>query len=542
MTSASTTVRRLRDRLGHRRDRLADGWRRVRRHPRSIWWAFWALHGAVALALTPLMLAGGTSGDLPLYRRWATAALHGGAWPVLDTPWVYPAGALVPVVLPNVLGEQFYQAVWLVLLTTLNGVSLWLLTDRGRRTVDATAAWWWLLVLFLLSPVAFLRLEGFSAPLVVAGLLLLARNPRAAGVLLAIATWIKVWPAAVIGAVAVASRRRTTVLWAGVAVTAVVGLLVTVGGGATRLDSFVTMQADRRLQLEAPLATPWVWMAMLRVPGASVYQNVALATREVMGPGDFWATTGSTSLMFAVMAGLVVLLAVARSGRPSTWSWTQRLRGRGPATGGVDTAAARGAGGAGRDARAGRVRAGAAPAVDELDLVLRGALALTTAFVVFNKVGSPQYMLWIAPVIAVGLALRPEAHRTPAVLMAWAAGLTTIVFPLLYRQLIDLAPYAVGVLAARNLLVVLLFAWSVVRVVDAVFPAVGLDGWTVARLVGAGRASGGAVPVSVPVTGPVRVTASVPATSVPVRPDRSGGVAASARGAIEPGQDDQPPR
>lgn len=478
MTSVPAARRRLRDRLSVR-------WARLRRHPRSIWWAFAALHAAVALALTPLMLGGGVSGDLPLYREWASSALHGGDWPVLDHAWVYPAGALVPIVLSNVLGEASYQAVWLVLLTAANAVSVWALTDRGRRTVDATAAWWWLLALFLLAPVAFLRLEGFSAPLVVTGLVLLARHPRVAGVLLAAATWIKVWPAAVIGAVAVASRRRTTVLWAGVAVTAVVAALVVVGGGATHLDSFVTMQADRRLQLEAPLATPWVWMSMLGVPGASVYQNVALATREVMGPGDFWATTGSTSLMFGVMAGLVVLLAVARLGLP----------GRGAGLGGVARAAGLVGAGADRPARSPH-------GVDETDLVLRGALALTVAFVVLNKVGSPQYVLWIVPVVAVGLALRPEAHRTPAVLVGWIAGLTTLVFPLLYRQLIDLQPYAVGVLAARNLLLVVLFAWSVVRVVDAVLPAVGLEGWTVARLVGVRRAPG--VPVGT-ATGPVVV-------------------------------------
>ena len=419
-------------------------------HPRGLWYGFVIVHAAVFLALTPLMIGGGVSGDLPLYRIWATGALSEGVWPVLDFAWVYPAGALVPIVLADVLGGSLYQLVWLLMLTVANALSLWLLTDRGRRTVDATAAWWWLLVLLLLSPVAFLRLEGFSAPLVVAGLVLLARHPRTAGVLLAVATWIKVWPAAVIAAVGVTASRRTSVLWAGVGVTGVVAGVVVVAGGATHLDSFITMQADRRLQVEAPLATPWVWMAMLRVPGASVYENVALATREVMGPGDWWATNASTTLMFAVLLTIVGLLAIARFGVPG----------------------------------------GPRPVVDETDLVLRGALALTCTFVVLNKVGSPQYMLWIAPVVAVGLLLRPEEHRTPAVLTAWAAGLTTLVFPLLYRPLLDLHAVPVGVLGVRNLLVVLLFGWSVLRVVEAVLPALGLEERTLAGLVGARRASG----------------------------------------------------
>ena len=419
-------------------------WDRARRHPRALWRAFALLHGAVFLALTPLMLAGGVSGDLPLYRTWASDALSAGSWPVLDFSWVYPAGALLPIVLPNVLGESLYQLVWLVMLTALNAVSLWLLTDRGRRTVDDPAAWWWLLVLFLLSPVAFLRLEGFSAPMVVTALVLLGRHPRVAGLLLAAATWIKVWPAAVVGAVMVASRERATVVRTAIVVTMVVASVVALGGGLTRVDSFVTTQSSRGLQLEAPLSTPWVWMAMLRVPGASVYQNVALATREVMGPGDTWAINGSTELMLGVILALVGVLAVAAFGVPGA-----RRR----------------------------------PA-DEHGLVLLGALTLTTAFVVFNKVGSPQYMLWIAPIVAVGLATRPTEFRVPAVMLGWAAGLTTLVFPILYRPLIDLNPFAVLALAGRNAIVVALFGWCAVRLVEAAFAGAGLEGWTLRRALG----------------------------------------------------------
>ena len=59
-----------------------------------------------------------------------------------------------------------------------------------------------------------------------AALLLLATRPRVAGALLAAATWVKVWPAAVIAAVVVASRGRATVvracLWVTLVVVAVV--------------------------------------------------------------------------------------------------------------------------------------------------------------------------------------------------------------------------------------------------------------------------------------------------------------------------------
>ena len=449
-TTASSS---LRVRVGH----LRRVWGVFRQQPRAIWWTFAALHAAVFVALTPLMLRGGAEGDLPLYRTWATGALSEGRWPVMDFAWVYPAGALLPVVLPNVLGESLYQLVWLLLVTAANAASLWLLTDRGRRTVDAPAAWWWLLVLFLLSPVAFLRLEAFSAPAVVAALLLLGTRPRVAGALLAAATWVKVWPAAVIAAVVVASRGRATVVRACLWVTLVVVAVVAVGGGLSSVDSFVTMQSDRALQLEAPLATPWLWMAMLRVPGASVYENVGLATREVMGPGDTWAVHGSTQAMGVVMIVLVGLLAVAAAGRARAGRAGVAPAGAGRA--GVVPAGADGAARAGHESR----------------LVLLGALTLTITLIVFNKVGSPQYVLWIAPVVAAGLWADAAAFRAPARIVAWAAGLTTLVFPVLYLPLIDLDPVAVAVLGVRNVLLVALFGWCVLRLVEEALAAWGRE-------------------------------------------------------------------
>jgi hypothetical protein len=431
---------------------LRQVWTLFRRRPRAIWWTFAALHAAVFVALGPLMLRGGAEGDLPLYRSWATGALSEGRWPVMDFAWVYPAGALLPVVLPNVLGESLYQVVWLVLVTAANAASLWLLTDRGRRTVDAPAAWWWLLVLFLLSPVAFLRLEAFSAPAVVAALLLLGTRPRVAGALLAAATWVKVWPAAVVAAVVVASRGRAPVVRACLGVTLVVVGAVALGGGLSTVDSFVTTQSDRALQLEAPLATPWLWMAMLGVRGASVYENVGLATREVMGPGDTWAVHGSTQAMGVVLVLLAGLLAVAVAGR------------------------ARAGQAHGRPVRGDRATGGPARgAAHEPRLVLLGALTLTITLIVFNKVGSPQYVLWIAPVVAVGLWADPVAFRTPARIVAWAAGLTTLVFPVLYLALIDLQPVAVLVLGARNALLVALFAWCVLRLAEEALAAWGRE-------------------------------------------------------------------
>ena len=417
--------------LIRRRTLVRSRWLRSRRH---LTWAFIGVHAVVFIALSPVIVTGGTAGDLPLYRSWAMTALERGVWPGVDFDWIYPVGALLPVVLPDILGAFLYQLLWLVLLTAADFAALWVLTDRGRRVEAYPAAWWYLLIFLLLSPVAALRLEGFTAPLVVIALTLLARRPAVSSALLTLAAWIKVWPAAVLLAVVAASTRRSLIAAAAALSTLTVVIAVWMAGGLEHVLSFVTAQNDRALQLEAPLTTPWLWMAILHVRGTAVYQNAAIATREVIGPGSGLAAQVSTPLMFAAIAGLVALVVWARK-RVAGAAVSGRMSPGVPAP----------------------EPAGAA----EQQLVLVSALALTTAFIVFNKVGSPQYMLWLTPIVTVGLVAHPNRWRAPAVLLGVIAALTTLVFPIFYRQLADLNPAVALGLAARNVLLVVVLGWAV---------------------------------------------------------------------------------
>ncbi len=113
-------------------------------------------------------------------------------------------------------------------------------------------------------------------------------------------------------------------------------------------------------------------------------------------------------------------------------------------------------------ARRRAVQEGALSLIGEQHLILRGAFALTSALIVFNKVGSPQYMLWLAPIVAAGLLIDRKAWTSVAVWLAVTCFLTTLVFPVLYLPLIDAHPFAAGVLLARNVLLVGLFGWSLV--------------------------------------------------------------------------------
>jgi len=410
------------DRVDNRVARFLTPQRRLfLQRRRTLIWAFVVLHIVFFIALAPMMLTGQVLGDLPLYRQWAEMGFNHGFWQGIDSEWVYPIGAMGPIALADVGGPYLYQFMWFLMTVLLNAAAVATLTNFGRRISGYKAAWWFLAASFLLSPVGLLRLEGLTAPLVIMGLVLLSRRPIVAGVLLTVATWIKVWPAAVVLAIVVASRRRVTMIATGAAVTALIAASVWALGGAQYLTGFITMQSDRALQLEAPVSTPWVWLAMLGQPQTSIYQNYAIATREIRGPGAEAAAAAMTPLMFAAIALIFVLMLIARR------------RGHDPA-----------------------------------QLLLIGALALVTAFVVFNKVGSPQYMLWIAPVVAAGIVHGWYRWRVPAYLMLVIAGLTTLVFPVFYLPLIAGDPFSLVLLTLRNGLLVVLLGWAVLNLIRMV--------------------------------------------------------------------------
>lgn len=386
---------------------------------RNLWIAIVGVHIVFFLGLTSTMLNGNVQGDLQIYRHWAFQGLVHGSWPGIDFAWVYPEVALAPMVFAGLWGFGFYLFVWLCMISALNIASFVALVGRRTSRARMIAAWWWLAILFVLSPVALLRLDGLTAPMVVIALVLLARWPLVTGVILAVATWIKVWPAAIFLAIVATSRNWLSVVMAGIITSAaVVAAILAVGAGGN-VSSFITMQSTRNLQLEAPIAAPWLWMSVANQPGFSRFYGQALETWEVSGPGSSFVAKLMTPLMAIAVVAIMGLL------------WRARKRG--------------------------------APSQESL---LVGALALATSMVVFNKVGSPQYMLWLVPIVVVGIALDTHAWRVPANLMMAISILTTMVFPIFYMPLVNGSRYAAILLTSRNVLLVVVLGWAIMRLVS----------------------------------------------------------------------------
>jgi hypothetical protein len=388
--------------------------------------AFALVHGWIALVGT-VLIPTQAFWDLDLYRWWMWQGLHQGVWPVLDGDWVYPAGAVLPMLLPalvDAVGTQPYALAWTALITGLNAAAIGVLLRsrdagsrvEGTRTDPAVGAWWWLLFIALLGPIAIGRLDAVVAPVVVIALTLALRRPAVASALLTLGAWIKVAPGALLLPLVMVVRRpwRDLVLPAA-AVCVVVAGVVTVGGGAEHLLSFLLAQGDRGLQLESVGATPWVLRGLVD-PAVTITLNQEIITWEIAGPGT--ATVASLlglALPVALAAATGLLLLV-------------------------------------------RHRAGAD--LDVPAFLARGALLMAVLLIVTNKVGSPQFIGWLAGPVAVGLA-RPGADglrpwRWTAGLVLVIGALTQIVFPMTYSAITAGMVGPSLVLVARNVLLVVL--------------------------------------------------------------------------------------
>jgi hypothetical protein len=373
--------------------------------------------------------------DLDLYRYWMSLGLYEGQWPVLSGTWVYPVGAIVPMLVAALGGDgSGYAAVWALLVTVLDAVALVVLLrvrrpDRPEDGPTTVGAWWWIAFLLLLGPIAMGRLDAVVAPVVVVALTLALNHPRITSALLTAAAWVKVAPGALLIAVFFAVRRpwRSVVVPAAVVSVVVVGT-VAVLGGPPHMLSFLTEQDQRGLQIEAPGATPWLLVALWS-PEVTRALNEPLVTWELHGPGTQGAADVLGALFFLAIGAAALLL----------W-WRREQLGARLWSGGI-------------------VRT---------ELLVRGAMLLTLAMIVFNKVGSPQYMGWLAPPVAVALALRLPGWRTTAWWVLGIAGATQVVFPWLYSEVVLGGPGVTLVLAARNVALVVLLVHTVIALVRPV--------------------------------------------------------------------------
>ena len=318
--------------------------------------------------------------DFGLYRLNAQRVLDG-LLPYRDFALEYPPGVLVPTVLPALLdgtqGET-YRIAFAVLMCA----SLLVVQDRAARLApghERAAAWALALLPVAHGAIMRVRYDLFAVALAITGLQFVVRGRRAGFALLGLGAATKLFPA-VFAAAAVAwlvGARAPREAVRGAALAAVAFALVCLPFALAAPSGFADQfrfHADRPLQIESLPATVVRHLSDPPVTNDFKSQGVEHARAEAL------------SAVLQLAAVVVALAWAFRAGR--------------------------------RDDRTG--------------LVLAAGAALI-AFVALGKVLSPQYLLWLSPLIP---ALWFAGARAAAVALTAAVVLTQLEFPARYDELV----------------------------------------------------------------------------------------------------------
>ena len=348
--------------------------------------------------------------DIPVYERYGTA-IESGSVPYRDIRPEYPPGALPAFVVPALLSDdqEGFRDVfeWLMAACGVAAVLLAAVTLAGLGASRArTAAALALVAGFplLLGSVVLTRFDLYPAALVVGALAALVhRRDRLGFGVLGAAVAVKLYPAVLVPlAVAYVWRRRgrrEAVVCLGVAAGVVAlaflpFLLVSPDGVAHSIGR----QLSRPLQIESLGAA--LYLAAHHLLGLD------LALRSGHGSQNLHATGTAVA---AVLLSLVQLAALA-------WIWLRR------------------------------------PGTAE-ELVRWSAAALVT-FVALGKVLSPQFLIWLVPVVPLVAGLR---GLRASVLFAGGLVLTQLWFPSRYWDLArELDPLVSSLVLVRDVVLVAL--------------------------------------------------------------------------------------
>ena len=189
-------------------------------------------------------------GDVFYYHRKIAALFSVGLGHTLNE---YPTPVVWILWLPYgaTLGSRIgYLIAFIVLMLALDAAFTRALYVTGGRRHDH-AIDFWLIFVFLIGPLSYLRFDILPAVLAGGALLAARRRPWITGALTGLGAAIKLWPALLIPAFLSYKPDRRRAGLAFVAVGFGLALVSLIFGGWSRLISPLTWQSDRGLQIES---------------------------------------------------------------------------------------------------------------------------------------------------------------------------------------------------------------------------------------------------------------------------------------------------
>jgi len=357
--------------------------------------------------------------DVLLYGYWLQMMQAGDPIFGIQQDFVYPYVSLVPMFLAKLLGGAAGILVgWSALVALLNFFATAFLVKWGKATAAGfTAAWAWVVFLFILGPAGVGRIDAIAASVAVLGLVAFAiGRVGMAMVAFTLGAWVKIWPIALAAAAFIADKKKKLMSTATLITVLCVLLFALLAGGNSSVLSFIFTQGGRGIQIESPMAMFWIWAAKLGVPDVGIYYDKEIITNQVYGSLVDEVSALSTLVLIGAL-----LITVALTWRAS--------------------------------------RAGA----ERNQIFALSALTGVLDLIVFNKVGSPQFMAWLAlPLIAI---LYFQINKSWfSVTSIFAIGvLTNLVYPVFYMDLMGLGDWSVALLTVRNILLVALLVHANIR-------------------------------------------------------------------------------
>ena len=315
--------------------------------------------------------------DVHVYQGYAEKLLHG-TLPYRDIFVEYPPGAFAVFLPPTALGASHYNAAFKTLMALCGIATLVLvvlvLAELGASTRRiAVGAGLFAFSPLALGPISLNTYDAWPALLSLLALWLLLRDHDLAGFgVLGLAVSAKVYPLVLVPLAAWFVWRREgtrrTVLAVAVLVAVAAAVLAPFAAYAPHgvFESFRS-QATRGLQIESLGASVLLVLDRLGAYHARIVETTGVAGRDLAG--------GSAD---AVAAALLALEALAVAAVWALYARSRDLRGRLPL----------------------------------------GFAAAVAGFLAFTKVFSPQYLVWLLPLVVVAGGPVALALATPALVLA----------------------------------------------------------------------------------------------------------------------------